>query len=69
MVVGIEFQRLLEVLHHIDVIALTILRGVLHDADHPNRLADLYNNIPPNFRLDLEVSAGFAIRVGARAPK
>lgn len=40
----------------------TASEAVLHDADHPNRLADLYNNIPPNFRLDLEVSAGFAIQ-------
>ena len=36
--------------------------AVLHDADHPDRLSDSYNAIPPEFRLDLEVSAGFAIQ-------
>ncbi|MBQ6339876.1 MAG: hypothetical protein IJI36_12105 [Kiritimatiellae bacterium] len=36
---------------------------------HEDVLADHYAAIPQNFRLDCEVSAGFAIRVGARAPK
>ncbi|MBR4172545.1 MAG: hypothetical protein IKR48_12920 [Kiritimatiellae bacterium] len=46
----------------------TVSDGILNELDHPNRLADSYNAIPPNFRLDVDVTAGFIIHADA-APK
>ena len=35
--------------------------AILQEKDHPNRLADSLNAIPANFRLGVDVSAGFTI--------
>lgn len=39
--------------------------AILHDHGHPDKLADHYNAIPHEFRLDMDVSAGFIIQTEA----
>ena len=39
LVVGIEFQGFLIVLHHVNVVALTVLGGILYDAYHVEETA------------------------------
>jgi hypothetical protein len=37
----------------------------LAEREHPNRLADSLNAIPPNFRLEMDLTAGFSILADA----
>ena len=37
--------------------------AIVSESVHPNRLGDSYNAIPQNYRLGVEVTAGFSIDV------
>ena len=39
--------------------------AILAEREHPNRLADSLNAIPPNFRLEMDLTAGFSILADA----
>ena len=39
--------------------------AIIGEREHPNRLADSLNAIPPTFRLEMDVTAGFSIQADA----